>query len=54
VFLDLHFINKPEVMISFADKAFDASGRLVDEGARKLIADLLVNLRDWTLKLKSK
>ena len=54
VFLDLHFINKPEVMISFADKAFDASGHLTDEGARKLIADLLVNLRDWTLKLKSK
>ncbi|MGE5625927.1 MAG: NADPH-dependent FMN reductase [Bacillota bacterium] len=54
VFLNLHFINKPEVMISFAEKVFDASGRLTDETARKLIAELLANLRDWTLKLKSK
>jgi len=54
VFLNLHFINRPEVMISFADKVFDASGRLTDEMARKLIAQLLVNLRDWTLKLQAK
>jgi len=52
VFLDLHFINKPEVMISFAEKAFDASGRLTDEGARKLIAELLLNLADWAARLK--
>ena len=54
VFLNMHFINKPEVMISFAEKAFDASGRLTDDAARKLIAELLANLRDWTLKLKAK
>jgi chromate reductase len=54
VFLNLHFINRPEVMIAGAANAFDASGRLTDEGARKLIADLLMNLRDWTLKLKPK
>ncbi len=54
VFLDLHFINKPEVMISFAEKCFDTSGRLTDEAARKLIAELLVNLADWTVRLKRK
>ncbi|HLW75094.1 MAG TPA: NADPH-dependent FMN reductase [Gammaproteobacteria bacterium] len=54
VFVNLHFINRPEVMIAGAAKAFDASGRLTDEGARKLIAELLANLRDWTLKLKAK
>lgn len=52
VFVNLHFINRPEVMIAGAANAFDASGRLVDEGARKLIGELLVNLRDWTLTLK--
>ena len=54
VFLDLHFINKPEVMISFAEKAFDTSGRLADETARKLIAELLVNLADWTERSHAK
>ena len=54
VFLDLHFINKPEVMISFADKSFDASGRLTDEMTRKLIAELLVNLQNWTRQLQAK
>ena len=54
VFLDLHFINRPEVMIAGAAKVFDGTGRLTDEGARKLIAEILVNLQDWTLKLKAK
>ena len=54
VFVNLHVLNRPEVMISGAAKAFDASGRLTDEGARKLIAELLVNLADWTVRLKRK
>ena len=54
VFLNLHFINKPEVMISFAEKAFDASGRLTDEFARKLIGELLLNLRSWSKQLQVK
>ena len=52
VFVNMHVLNRPEVMISAAANAFDASGRLTDEGARKLIADLLVNLADWTARLK--
>lgn len=54
VFLDLHFINKPEVMISFAEKVFDASGHLTDEAARKLIAELLVSLAEWTRRVQAK
>ncbi len=54
VFLDLHFINKPEVMISFAENAFDASGRLTDDATRKLIAQLLLNLAGWTARLQRK
>ena len=52
VFLNMHLLNKPEVMIAQAQNKFDASGRLSDETARKLIADLLVNLAAWTERLK--
>src|SRR5579872_2790914 len=47
VFVNLHILNRPEVMIAGAAKAFDADGRLMDDGARKLIAELLVNLAAW-------
>jgi chromate reductase len=52
VFLNMYPINRPEVMIAAANQAFDASGRLTDEGARKLIAELLVNLATWTRQLQ--
>ncbi|MFI5010826.1 MAG: NADPH-dependent FMN reductase [Hyphomicrobiales bacterium] len=53
VFLDMHPINKPEVMIPAAQTRFDASGNLTDQPTRGFIADMLVALRDWTLRLKS-
>jgi chromate reductase, NAD(P)H dehydrogenase (quinone) len=52
VFLNMHPVNKPEVMIAQAHNKFDASGRLTDETARKLIAELLANLATWTRRLK--
>jgi chromate reductase, NAD(P)H dehydrogenase (quinone) len=52
VFLNMHPINKPEVLIARAQDKFDASGRLTDEIARKLIAELLANLATWTRRLK--
>ncbi|HEV7165314.1 MAG TPA: NAD(P)H-dependent oxidoreductase [Gammaproteobacteria bacterium] len=52
VFLNMHVLNKPEVMISGAATAFDADGRLTDEGTRKLIVELLVNLKDWSERIK--
>ncbi|MGA9852450.1 MAG: NAD(P)H-dependent oxidoreductase [Gammaproteobacteria bacterium] len=51
VFLNMHLVNKPEVMIALAQNKFDANGRLTDEAARKLIAELLVNLAAWTRRL---
>ncbi|MGH8307668.1 MAG: NADPH-dependent FMN reductase [Gammaproteobacteria bacterium] len=51
VFLNMHPINKPEVMIAMAQNKFDAGGRLTDETARKLIAELLANLAAWTRRL---
>ncbi|SDR62726.1 chromate reductase [Rhizobiales bacterium GAS191] len=52
VFLDMHPINKPEVMIPAAQTKFDANGQLTDEPTRGFIAALLVALRDWALRLK--
>jgi chromate reductase, NAD(P)H dehydrogenase (quinone) len=48
VFLNMLPINRPEVMIANASERFDADGNLKDEQAKKLIAQLLRNLIDWT------
>jgi chromate reductase len=53
VFLDMHAINRPEVMIGDAAQHFDAQGNLTDEMARALIRDLLENLARWTRRLKA-
>ncbi|MGH8400580.1 MAG: NADPH-dependent FMN reductase [Gammaproteobacteria bacterium] len=54
VFLNMHPINKPEVMIARAQDKFDAEGKLNDEMARKLIGELLINLAAWTRRLQQK
>lgn len=53
VFLDLHFISKPEVMIAQAAERFDANGQLVHAATREHLAKLLKALRDWTLRLRN-
>lgn len=52
VFLNMRFVNKPEVFIGAAGTKFDAAGNLTDETAKGLIKDLLVALVDWTRRLK--
>jgi chromate reductase len=52
VFLDMHFVNKPEVLIAQAPQKFDAEGQLTDPSARDFIAQLIVALRDFSLKLR--
>lgn len=52
VFLDVHPLNKPEVMVGLAAEKFDAQGKLTDEKARQLIAAQLRALVDWTNRLK--
>ncbi|MEO8545922.1 MAG: NAD(P)H-dependent oxidoreductase [Betaproteobacteria bacterium] len=44
VFLNMHPVNQPEVMIGNAAKAFDSQGKLVDETSLKLLRQLLLNL----------
>ena len=51
VFLDLHFLSKPEVMIGQAGTKFDAEGRLTDEDTLNRIQALLAALADWARRL---
>jgi chromate reductase len=53
VFLDMHAVNQPEVLIRNATHQFDADGNLTDQSTRDLIGKLLQNLADWTRKLTS-
>ncbi len=54
VFLDMHPINKPEVLIGQAQAKFDADGNLTDEIARNLLRDVMVNLAAWAGQLAKK
>ena len=46
VFLDLQFINKPEVMIGNAAERFDADGRLTHEPTRAFLKTMVQALTD--------
>jgi chromate reductase len=52
VFLDMYPINSPEVFVAYAQEKFDENGNLKDEKAQQLIARLLENLVQCTLRLK--
>ncbi len=52
VFLNMHPINAPEVIVTFAQDKFDSSGKLVDENTKKFLRQLLQNLIDWTRQLR--
>lgn len=54
VFLDVHPINRPEVMIGFAQEKFDKNGNLTDENTKERIKELLQALAEWTKRLKGK
>ena len=52
VFLNMHALNRPEVMISNAAQRFDAQGHLTDTTTEDLIRQLLQHLVDWTRQLR--
>ena len=54
VFLDMHPLNKPEVLIGQAHTKFDADGNLLDEAARGFLRDLMANLAGWARQLGKK
>jgi chromate reductase len=51
VFLQMHPVNLPEVMIPSSGQKFDDNGNLKDAFSRKVIAELLQALVVWTRKL---
>jgi chromate reductase len=51
VFLDIHVLNKPEIMISnVAEKIKD--GKVVDQSTKEHIHDLMEALIKWTRQLE--
>ncbi len=53
VFLNLHPLNRPEVMIAQADKRFDEQGNLTDETTKEHIRKLLHALVAGTRQLQA-
>ena len=51
VFVEALPLAKPEVMIPFAEQAFDADGRLIDEAAREAITAQLQAFVAWGRRL---
>jgi chromate reductase len=51
VFLNAFPLNRPEIMVPFAEKKFDATGKLIDETTREKVKELLVELVRWIKKL---
>jgi chromate reductase len=54
IFLDMHTLNRPEVMMPFAQDNVDANGNVTNEHTRQLIRELLEVLVQWTRKLKDR
>lgn len=52
VFLDMHPVNRPEVMMPFAADKVDSNGDVTDEKTREKIYELLESLVAWTKRLK--
>ncbi len=52
VFLNMHPMNQPEVMVPFAQDKIDDSGRVKDEKTRQKIRELLESLVTWTKRTK--
>jgi chromate reductase len=52
VFLHMHPLNRPEIMIGNAQDKFDADGRLTDEATRDHIVKGLEALAAWTRRLR--
>ncbi|XP_052135936.1 probable NADPH:quinone oxidoreductase 2 [Oryza glaberrima] len=56
VFLDIHFINKPEVFIKAHQppKKFDSDGNLIDPEIKEELKEMLLSLQAFALRLQGK
>ena len=53
VFLNMLALNRPEIMVPFADKKFDDKGRLTDETTKEKVKELIAALVEWINKIKA-
>ncbi|MGB8934441.1 MAG: NAD(P)H-dependent oxidoreductase [Candidatus Nitrosopolaris sp.] len=51
-YLNMHQVNIPEVIVTFAQNKFDSNGGLTNEKTVRLLKQLLENLAIWTKKLR--
>jgi chromate reductase len=51
VYLDMHVLNKPEVMVPNINTVFDKQGNLTDEHTKEKIKELIQALVNWTERL---
>ena len=54
VFLNMHPLNKPEVMIPLVSEKIDKDGNLTDEKTKEKIKELIIALRDWTIRISNR
>lgn len=47
VFVNLHFLNRPEMLVARAAEKFSAEGELTDAGTAKVLVQFLGAFRDW-------
>jgi chromate reductase len=52
VFFNAFPLNRPEIMVPFAEKKFDETGKLTDEMTREKVKELLLELVKWIKKLR--
>jgi chromate reductase len=52
VFLNMHPLNQPEVMVPLAQEKIDKDGKVTDQKTREKIRELLEGLVAWTRRLK--
>jgi chromate reductase len=54
VFLNMHPLNRPEVIVANAASKFDTEGNFTDEAGRELIRKQMAALVEWTTILQPK
>ena len=52
VYINMHPLNQPEVMVPFVEDKVDRNGHITDEKTRRKIKELLESLIVWTKRLK--
>jgi chromate reductase, NAD(P)H dehydrogenase (quinone) len=52
VYLNMHAINAPEVIVTSVSDKFDEEGNLLDDNTKKFLTQLLQNLSNWTRRLR--